>query len=108
MTINVLTCSDSVIIPVEPATLSIEGLQLLLESIGSMKKKLYRRLKIEGILINNVKLRQKEDQRNIEELQNEYGDKIRIFDTMIPKSVRIRECTAHARTPRLGITFLIK
>ena len=95
MTINVLTCADSVIIPVEPATLSIEGLQLLIESIRSMKKKLNRKLKIEGIVINNVELRQKEDQRNIEELQEVYGDKIRIFDAMIPKSVRMRECTAH-------------
>ena len=95
MTINVLTCSDSVIIPVEPATLSIEGLQLLIESIRSMKKKLNRKLKIEGIVINNVEFRQKEDQRNIEELQEIYGDKIRIFDSMIPKSVRMRECTAH-------------
>jgi len=95
MTINVLTCSDSVIIPVEPATLSIEGLQLLIESIRSMKKKLNRKLKIEGIVINNVELRQKEDQRNISDLQEAYGDKIRIFKTMIPKSVRMRECTAH-------------
>ena len=95
MTINVLTCSDSVIIPVEPATLSIEGLQLLIESIRSMKKKLNKKLKIEGIVINNVELRQKEDQRNIEELQEAYGEKIRIFETIIPKSVRMRECTAH-------------
>ena len=95
MTVNVLTCSDSVLIPVEPATLSLEGLQLLMESIRSMKHKLNRKLRIEGIVINNVEIRQREDRRNIEDLREAYGEKIRIFDSMIPKAVKMRECTAH-------------
>ncbi len=94
MTVNVLTCSDSVIIPVEPATLSLEGLQLLIKSIRSMKQKLNRKLKIEGIVINKVDLRQVDDRENISDLREAYGGKIRIYDAMIPKSVRVKACTA--------------
>ena len=94
MTVNVLTCSDSVIIPVEPATLSLEGLQLLIKSIRSMKQKLNRKLKIEGIVINKVDLRQVDDRENISDLREAYGERIRIYDSMIPKSVRVKACTA--------------
>jgi len=94
MTVNVLTCSDSVIIPVEPATLSLEGLQLLIKSISSMRQKLNRKLRIEGIVINKVDMRQVDDRENISDLREAYGEKIRIYDTMIPKSVRIKACTA--------------
>lgn len=94
MTVNVLTCSDSVIIPVEPATLSLEGLQLLIKSISSMRQKLNRKLRIEGIVINKVDMRQVDDRENISDLREAYGEKIRIYDTMIPKSVRVKACTA--------------
>ena len=95
MTVNVLTCSDTVLIPVEPATLSLEGLQLLIESIRKMKRNLNRKLGIEGIVINKADHRQKDDQRNIEDLKEAYGGEIYIYSSVIPKTVRIRECTAY-------------
>jgi chromosome partitioning protein len=95
VTINVLTAVDTVIIPVEASYLSMAGLQQLLSSIGSTRRKLNRRLSVEGIVINKVNTRTNHEKDIIDSLRSAYGDRIRIFDSMIPESVRAKECTAH-------------
>lgn len=95
VTINVLTAVDSVIIPVEASYLSMAGLQQLLSSIGSTKRKLNRKLEVEGIVINKVNTRTNHEKDIIDRLREAYGSRIRVFDVMIPESVRAKECTAH-------------
>ena len=94
VTTNVLTASDSVIIPVEASYLSMTGLQQLLASIGSTKRKLNRKLEVEGIVINKVNTRTNHEKNIIGKLREAYGSQIKIFDVMIPESVRAKECTA--------------
>ena len=94
VTINVLTASDSVIIPVEASYLSMTGLQQLLASIGSTKRKLNRKLEVEGIVINKVNTRTNHEKDIIGKLREADGSQIKIFDVMIPESVRAKECTA--------------
>lgn len=94
VTINVFTASDSVIIPVEASYLSMTGLQQLLASIGSTKRKLNRKLEVEGIVINKVNTRTNHEKDIIGKLREAYGSQIKIFDVMIPESVRAKECTA--------------
>ena len=91
----VLTAADSVIIPVEASYLSMAGLQQLLSSIGSTKRKLNRKLEIEGIVINKVNTRTSHEKKIVDKLREAYGSQIRIFDVMIPESVRAKECTAY-------------
>ena len=50
MTINALVSSDSVLIPVQAAYLPVKGLQQLIKTILTVKKRLNRKLAIEGIL----------------------------------------------------------
>ncbi len=95
VTINVLTAADSVIIPVEASYLSMTGLQQLLTSIGSTKRKLNRKLEVEGIIINKVNTRTNHERDIIEKLREAYGSQIKVFDVMIPESVRAKECTAY-------------
>lgn len=95
VTINVLTAVDSVIIPVEASYLSMAGLQQLLGSIGSTKRKLNRKLEVEGIVINKVNTRTNHEKDIIEKLREAYGSQIKVFDVMIPESVRAKECTAY-------------
>lgn len=54
MTINALSCADSVLIPVQAAYLPVKGLQQLIKTIGRVKKQLNPSLNIEGILITMV------------------------------------------------------
>ena len=59
-TVNVgigLVSSDSVLIPVQAAYLTVKGLQQLIKTILTVKKRLNRKLAIEGILLTIVDFR---------------------------------------------------
>ena len=56
-TINALVSSDSVLIPVQAAYLPVKGLQQLIKTILTVKKRLNRKLAIEGILLTIVDFR---------------------------------------------------
>ena len=56
-TINALVSSDSVLIPVQAAYLPVKGLQQLIKTILTVKKRLNRKLAIEGILLTMVDFR---------------------------------------------------
>ena len=54
MTINALVASDTVLIPVQAAYLPVKGLQQLIRTISMVKKRLNRKLTIQGILLTMV------------------------------------------------------
>ena len=53
MTINALVASDTVLIPVQAGYLPVKGLQQLIRTISMVKKRLNRKLTIQGILLDN-------------------------------------------------------
>ena len=57
MTINALSCADTVLIPVQAAYLPVKGLQQLIATIGKIRRQLNRKLQIEGILLTMVDMR---------------------------------------------------
>lgn len=57
MTINALVAADVVLIPVQVAYLPVKGLQQLIKTIFMVKKRLNRKLKVEGILLTMVDFR---------------------------------------------------
>ncbi len=95
LTINALTAADSVIIPVQAAYLPVKGLEQLLGTITRVKKYLNRNLIIDGILISMVDTRTNIAKDIIEVITEVYGKQIRIFNTMIPFSVRAVESSAN-------------
>ena len=54
MTVNALACADSVLIPVQAAYLPVKGLQQLIKTIYTVKRRLNQKLDIEGILLTMV------------------------------------------------------
>ena len=54
MTINALVASDTVLIPVQAAYLPVKGLQQLIRTISMVKKRLNRKLTIQGILLTTA------------------------------------------------------
>ena len=97
MTINALAAADSVLIPTIPHYLSVDGLGKLMESIGRMRRGLNRRLRVEGILITMAS--RTTYAREISELlRTQYGTKIKVFDTVIPYSIRAAECSAEGKS----------
>ena len=93
MTINALVAADSVIIPSQPNFLSTKGLDLLLRSISKIKRGINPDLKIDGILLTMVDSRTNNAKDIISSLRTGVGQNIRVFDTEIPMSVRVAECS---------------
>jgi len=93
MTINVLACVDSVIIPCQAAYLSVKGLQMLVKTIFTVKKRLNPNIKIEGILLTKVRGTTNNAKEIITALKDAYGSDIKIYSFEIPESVKAEEAT---------------
>jgi len=93
MTINALTAADSVIIPTQPNFLSAKGMDLLFRSIARVRRAINPELKIDGVLMTMVDGRTNNARDVTASLRATVGQKIRIFDTEIPHSVRAAECS---------------
>ena len=94
MTINALVAADSVLIPVQAAYLPVKGLQQLIHTIAMVKKRLNRQLVFEGILLTMVDFRTNYAKDVAGKVRETYGEKIEIFDTVIPMSVKAAETSA--------------
>lgn len=91
LTINALSCADSVLIPVQAAYLPVKGLEQLIKTISRIKKKINPKLEIEGILITMVDNRTNYAKDITDLLFENYKEKVKIFKNEIPNSVRASE-----------------
>lgn len=98
LTVNALTASNSVIIPVAPKFLDAKGMELLLKTIDKVRKHLNPGLGIDGILLTMVERRSNFTKDIIAMIEKAYGEHIRIFKDFIPLSVRAAEASAIGRS----------
>ncbi len=91
LTVNALAAADSVIIPMTPEYLSARGLELLLSNVFLAKRRLNPKLEIEGILLTMCQARIKLGKRIEEIVYQNYARDLTIFNTRIPKSVKVGE-----------------
>lgn len=98
MTVNALACADSVLIPVQAAFLPVKGLQALLKTIYTVKRRLNSKLEIEGILLTMVDKRTNYAKEIIEEVNEVYGKTLRVLPTEIPLSIRATEISAVSKS----------
>lgn len=94
LTINALTASDAVLIPVQADFLAMKGLALLLDTVIRVKEKLNPKLEISGILFTMTNLRTLHSKEVIDVTKKAFGDRIRVFETLIPTTVRFKEAPA--------------
>ena len=98
MTINALVASDTVLIPVQAAYLPVKGLQQLIRTISMVKKRLNRKLTIQGILLTMVDFRTNYAKDIAFRVRETYGSKISIFENVIPLSVKVAEASAEGKS----------
>lgn len=91
LAVNALTAADEVLVPVAAEYLPMRGLQLLLHTVAKVRAKLNPRLKIAGILLTMVELRTLHSREVCEHVRGTFAGKVRVFDTYIKRSVRVRE-----------------
>jgi chromosome partitioning protein len=95
LTINSLTASDSVIIPLQCEYYAMEGLSQLLKTIRLIKRHLNPGLEIEGILLTMFDVRNNLSHQVAEEVQSHFKDKV--FKTIIPRNVKLSEAPSHGK-----------
>lgn len=93
LTINALTASDTVIIPVQCEYYALEGLSQLLNTIRLVQKHLNQQLMIEGVLLTMLDARTNLGIQVIEEVKKYFQDKV--YQTIIPRNVRLGEAPSH-------------
>lgn len=94
LTINAFACADSILIPVQAAYLPLVGLQQLIKTVGTVKRRINPGLEIEGILLTMVDNRTNYAKEICGMLEEVYGKSVRIFSKNIPMSVRVAEISA--------------
>jgi len=94
LTINALSAADKVIIPLQADFLAMKGLALLLSTIIRVKDRINPALVISGILFTMTSSRTLHSREVIEVTRRAFGDKIRVFNAIIPTSVRFKEAPA--------------
>lgn len=93
ITVNALTASDSVIIPVQCEFFALEGIAKLLNTIKIIKSQLNPALKIEGFLLTMYDNRLRLSNQVYEEVKRHFGDLV--FNAVIARNVRLSEAPSH-------------
>ena len=93
ITINALTASDSIIIPVQCEFFALEGIAKLLNTIKIIKSNLNPALRIEGFLLTMYDARLRLSAQVHDEVRRHFGDLV--FNTVIARNVRLSEAPSH-------------
>ena len=89
LTINALTGSNSVMIPIQCEYYALEGLSQLMKTINLIKDNLNSNLEIEGIVMTMADFRTNLTQEVINEVKKHFGQKV--YKTIIPRNIRLSE-----------------
>lgn len=95
LTINSLTASQYLIIPLQCEYYALEGLGQLLNTFQLVQSKLNQSLEIGGVILTMADFRTNLTQQVIEEVQKFFGEKV--FKTIIPRSVKISEAPSFGK-----------
>ena len=96
VTINSLTASDSVIIPVQCEYFALEGLGKLLNTIKIVQSRLNQDLEIEGILLTMYDIRLRLSNQVVEEVKTHFQQMV--FDTIIQRNTKLGEAPSFGET----------
>ena len=99
LTINELTCADSVLIPIQCEFYALEGVSQLVNTIQLVKKSLNKDLDIEGVVMTMFDYRTNLSNEVLKEVQKYFKDKV--YKTTISRNVRLAEA------PSFGLPIML-
>lgn len=98
LTINALSCSDKVVIPVQDHFLAAKGMGHLLKTVSRVKRTINPNLEVGGILLTLVNKRTNLSKETIQDLKETYGRAVKLYDTQIPLAVKTAESTSRGKS----------
>jgi len=99
LTINALTCADSVLIPIQCEFYALEGVSQLINTIQLVKRSLNKNLEIEGVVMTMFDYRTNLSNEVLREIQKYFKDKV--YKTTISRNVRLAEA------PSFGLPIML-
>lgn len=99
LTINALSCADSVLIPIQCEFYALEGVSQLMSTIQLVKKSLNKKLDIEGVVMTMFDYRTNLSNEVLKEVQKFFEEKV--YKTTIPRNVRLAEA------PSFGLPIML-
>lgn len=96
ITLNALTASDSVIIPIQSEYFALEGLGKLLNTIRIVQTRLNTKLAIEGLLITMYDNRLRLARQVVEDVRSHFGPLV--FDTIIFRNTKLAEAPSYGKS----------
>lgn len=93
LTINAMTASDTVLVPIQCEYYALEGLSQLIYTINLVRERLNPTLNIEGVIFTMYDSRTNLSQQvvqNVKENLQQY-----IFDTVVPRNIRLAEAPSY-------------
>lgn len=93
LTINALTASDTVLIPIQCEYYALEGLSQMMKTVNLVRKKLNTNLQVEGVVFTMYDARNRLSQQVVESVKEVLNE--RIYKTIIPRNVRLAEAPSY-------------
>ncbi len=95
LTINALTASDAVLVPLQCEFFALEGLSQLLKTVEQVRAALNPRLSIHGIVLTMFDPRNNLSGQVVADVRKFLGAKV--YETIIPRNVRVSEAPSHGK-----------
>jgi chromosome partitioning protein len=95
LTVNGLTASNSVLVPLQAEYFALEGVSQLLATVERVRGAVNRELEIEGIVLTMYDERMNLARQVAEEVRNHFGDKV--YKSVIPRNVRLSEAPSFGK-----------
>jgi chromosome partitioning protein len=95
VTINALVAANAVIVPLQCEFLALEGITDLIQNINAIKRKFNPALELQGVVLTMYDRRNNLTQMVEDDVRNFFGKKV--YDTVIPRNVRISEAPSHGK-----------
>ena len=95
LTVNALTATDSIIIPIQCEYFALVGLGQLMNTVKLIKKHLNPAIEIEGVLLTMKDARSNLVNQVAEEIQKYFKEKV--YRTYIPRNIRLAESPSHGK-----------
>jgi len=95
LTINAMTTANSVLVPIQCEYYALEGLTQLVHTMGLIKKRLNPNLYIEGVVFTMYDMRTNLSMQVVENVKTNL--KKLVYDTVIPRNVRLAEAPSHSK-----------
>lgn len=99
LTINSLTASDKILVPIQCEYYALEGLSQLMNTVQLVKKHLNTRLDVEGVVLTMFDARTNLSIQVVDEVKKYFKNKV--YSTIIPRNVRLSEA------PSFGLPIIM-